>query len=107
MKPTLRAILFLLFLTLSGCMTIHRTSPMMWDNRVDPLSLRRGEATSTVFLGIITMGDASLQTALQNGKIRRIHHVEEETKYFFWFLMYVHKTVVWGDSKTQNELNQQ
>ena len=37
---------------------------------------RQGEATLTSLLGLFTTGDASIRTAMKNGNITKIHHVD-------------------------------
>jgi len=39
-----------------------------------------GKATMTNYLGLIRTGDDSYQTALVNGGIKKIHHVDVEVK---------------------------
>ena len=37
-----------------------------------------GEATAINVLGVVTIGDASIQTAMKTGQISKIHHVDIE-----------------------------
>ncbi|RMF93723.1 MAG: TRL-like protein family [Candidatus Schekmanbacteria bacterium] len=39
-----------------------------------------GTAKATSYLGIVATGDASIKTAMENGKITKIHHVDYYTK---------------------------
>ena len=39
-----------------------------------------GTAKATSVLGIVATGDASIKTAMENGKITKIHHVDFNTK---------------------------
>ena len=65
------------------------------DNRVDPI--KRGTASTRKFLFyLVSVGDASLDTAMQAGEIRQIHHVD--TEYMNILGLYQQKTIiVYGD----------
>ncbi len=39
-----------------------------------------GKATAVSYLGAIAMGDCSIDAAMKDGKITKIHHVDYETK---------------------------
>lgn len=46
-------------------------------------SQRVGRASARSILGLVAVGDASINTAARNGGIREIHHVDYETQSFF------------------------
>lgn len=46
----------------------------------DVSSEKVGTAMATSVLGIVATGDASIKTAMENGKITKIHHVDFHTK---------------------------
>ncbi len=48
-------------------------------------STKVGTAMAKTILGWIATGDASIETAMKNGGIRRIHHVDYEAKSIFFF----------------------
>ena len=90
----------------SGCVMVGKTnaaapiildvqSPDMSfvDNSVKPA--KQGTATAT---GIIcfTEGDASLQAAMANGGITKVHHVDYKVKSIFGIIGST-TTVVWGE----------
>jgi hypothetical protein len=41
---------------------------------------RVGKATAKSFLGLVALGDASIEEAMRNGNIRHIHHVDYASK---------------------------
>ena len=65
------------------------------DNKVDPI--KKGTASSHKFLFfLISVGDASLDTAMTNGDIRQIHHVD--INYLNLLGLYQRKKIeVYGD----------
>ncbi|NDY42025.1 hypothetical protein G3N55_04065 [Dissulfurirhabdus thermomarina] len=38
-----------------------------------------GTATAVGYLGLVAMGDASIETAMKNGHITKIHHVDHKS----------------------------
>ena len=44
-----------------------------------------GTATAKTYLGAIATGDASIEAAMKNGGIRKIHHVDFQSKSIFIF----------------------
>jgi hypothetical protein len=66
---------------------------MMGDNTAG--HSKTGEAMATSIIGV-TMGDCSIATAMQNGGITKVHHVDSEVLTIL--SVYVtYKTVVYGD----------
>lgn len=53
---------------------------------------KTGSASAISILGLIGIGDASITTAAKNGKITKIHHVDQET--FSFLGIYASYTVV-------------
>ncbi|MGC9323472.1 MAG: TRL-like family protein [Desulfomonilia bacterium] len=56
-----------------------------------------GRASCTSYLWIITIGDCSLQAALEDGNISKIHHVDSEFKSYIFGLYTTFTTVVYGE----------
>ena len=54
-----------------------------------------GEAKATTIFGLVATGDASLETAMRNGGIKKVKHVEYQVKNILGFGEC--KTVVYGD----------
>jgi len=79
----------------ASALTLDVSSPdtSFVDNSVKPL--KKGVATAT---GIIcfTEGDASLKTAMENGGITKIHHVDYKVKNILGIVGST-STIVWGE----------
>ena len=58
---------------------------------------KRGEASATAILGIISTGDAGIQAAMVDGGISQIHHVDYETTIIIYGLVHSLKTIVYGE----------
>lgn len=88
-------LLAVLSLVLSGCaMTVGPVTGTAYTNAKYPWMAtgstkeptRVGRATVRSFFGFIATGDASIQTAAQNGGITEIHHVDYEAQNIFGVL---------------------
>ena len=79
----------------NSLLTLDVQSPDMSfvDNDVKPAKM--GVATAT---GIVcfTQGDASLKAAMDNGAIKKVHHVDYKVKNIFGIIGST-STLVWGD----------
>ena len=90
----------------SGCVMVsptHAYSPLMLDvgspdtgfidNSVKPV--KKGVATAS---GIIcfTEGDASIKAAMEQGEIKKIHHIDYKVKSIFGIIGST-TTIVWGE----------
>lgn len=45
---------------------------------------KRGSASCTAMLWAFASGDCSVNTAMKNGRITKVHHVDSEAKVVFW-----------------------
>lgn len=45
---------------------------------------RSGSSTCTGFLWVFGSGDCSVNTAMRNGKVTKVHHVDAQTKIVLW-----------------------
>lgn len=57
---------------------------------------KRGEATATGILGLVSTGDASIQTAAKNAGITKISHVDTKKKSILGIVS-KYTTVVYGE----------
>ncbi len=87
-----------------GCMGAPIVPPLgiAYTKIEAPISLRgdfgskRGEASVTSYLGLVSTGDASVRAAARNGGISDVKHVDYEfNNVFFFYQRYT--TVVFGD----------
>jgi len=79
-------------LLLAGCATQIPLGVALTDNTL-PLQVgdhssgtKVGTATSKSYLGLIAVGDASLETACKNGGITKISHVDWKVKNILGFI---------------------
>ena len=73
------------------------TLAMRTGNKEDVESLRSGRANATALFGLFAGGDASIEKAMKNGGIKKVHHVDYETTLFFFGLVNSLTTVVYGE----------
>jgi hypothetical protein len=71
----------------------HVSSAPFVDNSVNPT--KRGDAKSTGVL-LFNTGDASIGTAMRNGGITKVHHVDYSVKNFLYFYNET-LTIVYGE----------
>lgn len=78
-----------------GAILIDNTLPMqVGDNSVKAAKI--GTATSQSYLGLIAVGDSSIQTAAKNGGINKISHVDWKVKNVLGFIG-EYTTTVYGE----------
>jgi len=91
----------LLAFTLSGC-------AMLYNDLKTPLptlsTATRGEGTEHVgkascswYVWCVAVGDCSVQAAMKNGGISKVHHVDSEITSYFFGIYSRFTTVVYGD----------
>jgi hypothetical protein len=56
-----------------------------------------GKASVTAFLGIVSLGDSSIQAAMKDGEITKIHHVDYEIEHFLYAIFAKQTTIVYGE----------
>jgi len=70
--------------------------PMNLRFRATKLGSKKGSATSSTVLGLVSWGDSSTATAARNGNISTITHADSE--FFNLLTLYgYHRTIVYGD----------
>lgn len=62
----------------------------------DLSNFAKGEASATSILGLLATGDASIQKAASNGKIKKIHHVDHDL-FSFLGIYASYTTIVYGE----------
>ncbi|MFZ5724296.1 MAG: TRL domain-containing protein [Pseudomonadota bacterium] len=68
-------------LLLSGCYINLSTPAPAFTVKLDADSApKQGSATCTGFLWAFATGDCSVDTAMKNGRISKVHHVDGKTK---------------------------
>jgi hypothetical protein len=95
--------LFILTILLTGCATQMPIGFVLIDNTL-PMQVgdtsakctKIGMATSKSYLGMIAVGDCSIETAAKNGGITKIHHADWKVKNTLGFLG-EYTTTVYGE----------
>lgn len=81
-------------LLLSGCYINMATPTPNLTVKLDAESARKeGSATCTEVLWGFIFGDCSINTAMKNGGLSKVHHVDSKTKVIFYGL-YSEMTIV-------------
>lgn len=84
-----------LFFWISGCMNTYNLLTSHVDNNVSPKKIGTSSA-STIFF-VANIGNASVQSAIEDGKIKKVHHIESQNSAFLLGLVYVQRTIVYGE----------
>ncbi|MDY6824647.1 MAG: TRL-like family protein [Thermodesulfobacteriota bacterium] len=58
---------------------------------------KRGAASATAVLGLFSTGDASIQAAMENGRITKVHHVDYDKTLVLGGLFHQLTTIVYGE----------
>ena len=56
-----------------------------------------GKASCTSYVWVVAIGDCSVDAAMKNGGINKIHHVDYEIKSIFFGIYGKHTIVVYGE----------
>lgn len=71
--------------SLSGCYVNLATPTPNLSVKLDAeQATRSGSAACTGFLWVFATGDCSVNTAMKNAKVTKVHHVDAETKVILW-----------------------
>ena len=57
---------------------------------------KQGKSTCRSFLALVAYGDCSIKSAMKDGGITKIHHVDSKSTQLL-FLMYRYDTIVYGE----------
>jgi len=100
-------ILFTLLISLCACVSPQHQGtallaakvrgPVWISGEPAPASIKVGRATTHTCLALFAYGDASVEAAMQDGGIRRVHHVDFESKSLLGGLFMVYTTMVYGE----------
>lgn len=58
---------------------------------------KTGTSTVGAFLGLFAFGDGSIEAAMKNGGITKVHHVDHEVTSFLFGIWMQDKTFVYGE----------
>jgi len=86
----------------SGCAGVTPMNGSLYTEMKGPVAMgnaaqmtKTGTATATAIIGIAT-GDASIETAMKNGGITKVHHVDSQVKNILGIYA-EYTTVVYGE----------
>lgn len=69
-----------------GIAFAHVSAPIDTNAEATPTAnMRSGEASTLTVLGLVSLGDASVQAAAREGGLRVVHHVDYEYKNVFFY----------------------
>lgn len=107
MKPYIRkfpavcALVLILSFSLIGCGALYTNIktplPQLSVNPDSQARTRIGEASCTSYVWVVALGDCSVQEAMQQGNISKVHHVDSEFKSYFFGIYTKFTTVVYGE----------
>jgi hypothetical protein len=60
-------------------------------------STKIGTSTVGAFIGLFAFGDGSIDAAIKNGGITKVHHIDHEVSSFLFSLWIQDKTIVYGE----------
>ena len=105
----LTALALLVVIMLSGCSMVPLGTPVnmgnlytnisydasgYWQNDIS--NLKVGKASCSSVLGVVATGDASIQAAMQEAGIKKIHHIDYNKKSILGVFI-THTTIVYGE----------
>jgi len=97
---TLTALVLVLAI-LAGCGMVYTgiKTPMPQLNSPvgETMGSRVGKSTCTSVVWVVLVGDCSIKTAMDNGKLTKVHHVDTEINRILAGLYGTMTTVVYGD----------
>jgi PBP1b-binding outer membrane lipoprotein LpoB len=101
-KQTMRlALILILTLFLSGCALLYTDIktplPSLSTNTDAQSTTHVGKASCAYYVWVLALGDCSVQTAMQNGGISKVHHVDSEINSYFLGIYTKFTTVVYGE----------
>jgi len=56
-----------------------------------------GKASCASYVWVVAVGDCSVEPAMKNGSIMKVHHVDSEFRSFFFGIYSTFTTVVYGE----------
>jgi hypothetical protein len=101
-KQTLRlALVPILTLFLSGCAILYtdiKTPLPSLSTTADAQGTTLvGKASCASYVWVVALGDCSVQAAMKNGGISKVHHVDSEINSYFLGIYTKFTTVVYGE----------
>ena len=100
-KPFKLVIVLLISLFFSGCAVLYTDiktpMPSLGLNTDAQGTTHVGKASCASYVWIVALGDCSVQAAMQNGGIAKVHHMDTEINSYFFGIYTKFTTVVYGE----------
>ena len=91
-----------------GCMTAPVVPPIGWiyteykapldvDAQSNPVGPKSGESSMRCILGLVSVGDASLESAIKDGGIKRVDAIDYRYKNIVFGIVQRYTTIVHGE----------
>lgn len=105
---TMMAALCLTIMTGCGALVAFGSGGLLYQDTKSPLGdgsyrgpsanspAKKGEASFTSVLGILATGDASLEEAMQQGGITKVHHIDQQVTNILGVIA-TYKIIVYGE----------
>ncbi len=94
-------LILLLAFALSGCAALYTDIktplPSLSTNTEGQGTSHVGKASCSSYVWVVALGDCSVQAAMLNGGISKVHHVDSEINSYFFGIYTRFTTVVYGD----------
>jgi len=99
--PVVWVLFLVLSFSLAGCGVLYTDIktplPQLSVNADSQSRAHTGKASCTSYVWVVTLGDCSVQSAMQNGGISKVHHVDSEFQSYFFGIYGKFTTVVYGE----------
>ena len=89
--------LSLLLVSLAAASCVNISSPLDTNVEATTLGTKVGKAHWEECLGLFAWGDAGVHAAAENGNIKVVRHLDQETFAILFFIYYRQTTVAYGD----------
>ncbi len=86
--------------TPAGVLVTNITAPSQYlavATDKDAKSIKSGSSSAFAILGLFAFGDASIDAAMKDGNIRRVHHVDHKVNLVLYGIWLRDTTIVHGD----------
>ncbi|HPI92205.1 MAG TPA: TRL-like family protein [Deltaproteobacteria bacterium] len=94
-------LIVMLSLSLSGCALLYNDVktplPSLSVNADTQNRTSTGKASCASYVWLVALGDCSVETAMKNGNITKVHHVDSEFTSYFFGIYTKFTTVVYGE----------
>jgi len=95
------ALIIIVLCSLSGCAMLYNDLktplPSLSVEGDTQARTNIGKSSCESYVWVVAVGDCSVETAMKNGNISKVHHVDSEFKSYFFGIYTKFTTVVYGE----------